>query len=297
MSVATSEAGLAAAETFSRRLVRRQHLWWERPRRGGRTLRDAVHGVRERRTFRRRDDPDGAWRCCASWQRTLINKWNGREFAARHGCPLPELYWCGSDPSRAPLESLPDAFVIRPVFGLLRRGVAVVVDGRELIRGGSASAAELRAAFPRSRYLPRRGPVLIEEFVGHDDSLPLEYKVHVYGEQVGAVSLTRREVGVEPRHRFYARDWEPLPDPINTELPQDDVTERPRCLGRMLNLAAAMGAEIGTYMRVDFFGLGEGASDCVFNEFSSVPAKGRYYTPYADRVFGELWTERLGASV
>src|SRR5205807_6454026 len=98
---------------------------------GQRPLRDALHRLRERRAFRDRDDRGEQWRCCDRWPRTLMNKWNGREFAARHGCPLPELYWRGSDPRAAPLESPPDRFVIRPVFGAGRRGAMVVVDGEE----------------------------------------------------------------------------------------------------------------------------------------------------------------------
>ena len=58
----------------------------------------------------------------------------------------------------------------------------------------------------------------------------------------------------------------------------------------MLELARRMGATLATYMRIDFFVTDRG---CVFNEFSSVPARGRYYTPYSDRVFGALWAERI----
>ena len=127
--------------TFSERLRTRQRLWWEA--RSG-----SLHRRRERRALRSRDDPDDDWHCCKYWQRTVVDKWNAREFAAKHGCVLPELYWSGADPSAAPLGSLPSRFVIRPTLGANKEGVAVMVEGRELLAGGSPSADELGSGFP-----------------------------------------------------------------------------------------------------------------------------------------------------
>jgi hypothetical protein len=273
-------------QTFSERLRNRQRQWWEA--RSG-----ALHRLRERRTFRSREDPAEDWRCCEFWQRTVINKWNAREFAARHGCALPELYWSGADLSEAPLESLPSRFVIRPMFGANKEGVAVMVEGSELLMGGSPTTEELRQRIPRTRFLRRPSPVLIEEFIrtAERDALPLEAKCHTFGDEVAAVELLARASGFERRHRYYTPDWEPIPDRINTHIDEDDeLREAPACLGRMLELARQMGAALGTYMRIVFF-VTEGG--CVFNEFSSVPARGDHYTPYSDRVFGALWAERF----
>jgi TupA-like ATPgrasp len=273
-------------QTFSERLRTRQRLWWE-ARRG------SLHRLRERRALRSRKDPRDDWRCCEHWQRTVINKWNGREFAARHGCVLPALYWSGTDASAAPLGSLPSRFVIRPTLGANKQGVAVVLEGRELLAGGSPSAEELWRRLPRSRFLGRPSPVLIEEFIRTDqrDALPLEAKCHTFGDEVAAVELLEREAAHTGRHRYYTPDWEPIPDRINTYIDEDqDIREAPVCLGEMLELARRMGAELGTYMRIDFFATDGG---CVFNEFSSVPLLGRYNTPYCDRVFGALWAEQF----
>src|SRR5215212_1161545 len=132
-------------DSFSRRLASRRRLWWARPRPSQpRAIPELLHRLRERRTFRSRDDPLEAWLCCGFWPRTLVNKWNGREFAARHGCALPALYWWGSNPARAPIESLPSRFVVRPVFGTDRRGVLVVAEGRELLRDQPLSPSDVR---------------------------------------------------------------------------------------------------------------------------------------------------------
>jgi len=290
----------AASELFSARIARRLGLWWGRwPRwREPRTYRDAVHRLRERYTCRRRDDPEEAWRCCEFWQRTLIGKWNGREFAARHGCRIPELYWCGYAPAKLYLAPLPDAFVVRPLWGAVRRGVYVVADGQELLRKQPASASEFRRRILTSSLMPWTTATLLEEFVKTEDgrySLPLEYKCYTFGDVVAAIAvIERRDVYAGgAKHRYYTPAWEPFADPMNVALPQAAVRNPPPCLDEMLRLAVRLGTAFGTFVRIDFFSSVHG---CVFNEFSSTPWRGRTakgYTRYADELFGALWQEKF----
>jgi hypothetical protein len=280
---------VAVTPTFTERLATRRRLWWDPPWPGrGRTVGDALHRLSERRTHRRRDDPDEAWRCCAFWPRTLLNKWNGREFAARHGCPLPELYWHGSDRSAPAPDALPDAFVIKPEFGANKQGVAVVVEGEERLRGGPVTNLRLGRSSGGRPHRPM--PILIEEFVRPDSGdgwLPLECKLHVFASEVAAVELVTREAAHVGMHRYYTPDWEPIEDEINTFLPPDEALRaRPRSLAAMLDLASAIGGDLDTYMRIDLFLTAGGFR---FNEFSSLPLGGGYNTPRCDRWFGELW--------
>jgi hypothetical protein len=268
--------------TFSERVATRKRLWWGRL--------GTAHRLRERRARRHRDDPAGAWRCCAYWPRTLVNKWNAREFAARHGAELPALYWKGSDHSSAPLERLPDQFVIRPIYGAMKRGVAVVANGRELLHDRSADPSQLRRTLPRTKLVRTPASILIEEFIQpHSDSLvlPLEYKCHTFAHEVMAVQVTARRPGMVSRSRYYTPGWQPMADRMNTFLPPDEqIRERPPWLELMLGLASALGAEIGTYMRIDFFG---GRGGCVFNEFSTTPGNGANNTRRCDELFGAAW--------
>ena len=244
--------------------------------------------------LRDRNDPDQVWRCCAYWPRSLINKWNAREFAARHGADLPALFWRGTAREEAPFESLPDAFVIRPVSGTMCRGVEAVVGDRELLHGHPASLPELRSGLPRTRFLRRAAPFLIEEFITTEDGrfeLPVGYKCHTFGDEVVLVETVRTRSADDAEHRYYTPDWEPIEDPINTYLPPDEqLSEPPRCLERMVEQAATLGAELGTYMRVDFFASERG---CIFNEFSSLPLGGNYNTPYCEELFGSRWAEKF----
>jgi hypothetical protein len=281
-------------ETFSQRLASRNRLWWDWPAWSEwRASREMIHRLRERRTFRSRDQPDQAWRCCRFWPRTLLNKWNGREFAAKHGCALPELYWVGSDASAAPIETLPSQFVVRPVFGTGRQGVRVVADETELLRNEPASGPEVRGKLSQARRYLMRTPFLIEEFVRSEDGryqLPIEYKCHTFGDTVPAVEVIVRTGPKQGKHRFYTPEWEPWSDPMNVSMPRAELTEPPQCLDEMVSLAVGLGTELRTYVRIDFFATDRG---CVFNEFSSLPWGGKNFTPHCDELFGALWAEKF----
>ena len=234
------------------------------------------------------------WRCCALWQRTLLNKWNGREFAAKHGCPVPELYWQGGLFSRPPLESLPDNFVVRPVWGAFQRGVLLISDGVELLRQESATLPELRRTLSLPRRLSHPTRILIEELVTSSDRrFPLECKCHCFGDAVAAVQVIERVGFRKATHRFYTPEWEPFPDRMNVFLDEAEIRDPPGCLESILGHAARVGAALGTYMRIDFFVADRG---CVFSELSSVPLAGRDFTPYCDELFGALWAEKVPAA-
>jgi hypothetical protein len=282
--------------TFSQRIDQRLDLWWGyRRRRGERlTVRYHPHHLRERFARRRRDDPDDAWHCCGFWPRTLINKWNSREFVAKHGGRIPNLYWCVRLPSRRRLRRLPAQFVLRPIAGTSRHGVHVVSNGHDLLRGVPFTGAEVRRSILGSGKMGWTIPILAEELVRAEDSvgrLPIEYKCHTFGDVVAAVQVLER-TGMRARdHRFYTPEWQPFADPMNTELPQAKLRDPPRCLREMLNLASRLGAAVGTYMRIDFFAADVG---CVFNEFASAP---HYFTPFADEFFCALWDEKFPAAI
>ncbi|MCK6461712.1 MAG: hypothetical protein L6Q95_17655 [Planctomycetes bacterium] len=280
---------------FVARLRRRWEIWWGHPFRWGswRSYGDAVHRLRERYTLRRAEDPDAAWRCCAHWQRSLVSKWNGREFARKHGARVPDLYWIGRRPSRIPFDALPARFVIRPVGGSFRMGIHVVVDGRELLRRDKASTTDLRARLRRGSGRLPLTPLIVEQFVARgegDDRLPLEYKFHTFAGAVAAIQAVERTDTDTACMRYYTPRWEPFEDVMDTARPPSDLRDPPGCLPEMLDLARRLGKEIGTYMRIDFFATDRG---CVFNEFASTPSiREPKFTPFCDDLFGTFWREK-----
>jgi hypothetical protein len=285
--------------SFNHRLHVRRELWWGRPFHWARlqSYRDASHRVGERFTRRFRDDSDASWRCCAYWPRALMNKWNSREFAQKHGCRVPSLYWYGRSIAAIPWTALPARYALRPVWGAGRQGVHVVSDERELIRNVAMPAEALRRALLREH-----GPValtllLVEEFVPSENGagrLPLEYKCHVFGGQIAAVQVIERTGPHSGAHRFYTSRWDHFSDVMSPSYPLAPPQPAPRWLDQMLVAASRMGEAIGTYMRIDFFVSEDGP---VFNEFASTPQFNKPFTPYCDELFGAFWQQQLPHAV
>jgi hypothetical protein len=288
-----SDIAVRPLQTFSQRIKTRRRIWWGQPPPEGAwgMSRFTPHGWRDLYALRRRDDAEDAWRCCAWWQRKLINKWNGREFVIRHGGRVPALYWCARLPSQRRLRALPSHYVIRPIWGAHREGVYVVADGRDLLLGEPFSAAVVRRSILRSGMLARILPVMVEEFVRSEDPrfyLPIEYKCHTFGDTVAAIEVLERQTK-KARRLFYTADWQLITDPMSTQGYRSEPRDPPRFLDEILRMATRLGRALGTYMRVDFFGTQGG---CGFNEFSSTPANGEGWTPFCDDLFGGYWEDK-----
>jgi hypothetical protein len=297
---------------YSERIARRLEVWWQKPRnyQHPKTYTDFLHQLRERNTFRNRFDADESWRCCAHWQRSLSNKWNAREFASRHGCRVPELYWYGRDLRHAPFESLPDHYVIRQSFGSGRRQVFVFGGGREIPSGREVGEDEMHRKLGGTFRSFVRGRILVEEFVGRKSGtceMPLECKLFMFGDTVGAIEVFRRShrrlapesylegLGLT-EHRCYSAAWEPFEDPFFTAdyirrsygmVPSTDPYSRPDFLPELIAAGRRLGLAYGTHVRVDFL---VGEKGVFFNEFGTTPSI-TALTPFADEYLGRLWQE------
>jgi len=284
---------------YARRIVRRHGLWWAPGRRWWslRWWRDALHRRRERSIVRAEADPAEAWRCCEHWQRTLVNKRLSRVFAAAHGVRVPELYWRGPR-TDAPLESLPRRFVIRPERGAARRGVHVVRDGIDLLRGEPATVEALRARLARDEAEARRVPILVEALVpaeGDAARLPFEYKCQTFAGEVVAIEHFARSSIRAYRHRYYTPGWRSFEPPTDPGIAPAEQVDPPWFLGEMLDAASRLGRALGTYMRIDFFGSDRG---CVFNEFSSTPDyRNLSVSRTTDELFEAAWRRNCPESV
>ncbi|HVN85564.1 MAG TPA: ATP-grasp fold amidoligase family protein [Candidatus Binatia bacterium] len=251
--------------------------------------------MKENHTLRDRNDPETRWRCCSLWQRTLSNKWNAREFALRHGCQVPELYWSGRHIGAVPIESFPEHFVVRPIWGAARRNVFVMAGDLNLLTATHYTRRALAQRLIARLGRFSRFPLLVEEFVRTEAGayeLPTEYKLHMFGETVGAIQVVHRPAGRKPAtHRFYEPSWRPFPDRMNTMLEEDDLRAPPACFDDILTCARRLGAAYETYVRVDCYATDRG---CVFGEFASTPVEGANFTPFADRYFESLWQQAFG---
>jgi len=276
---------------FSERLRMRERLWWGKPNkwRNRQSYRHLLHRLKENHTLRSKDDPDARWHCCTLWQRTLSNKWNSREFAQKHGCRVPALYWCGRRAGALPIDSLPEHFVIRPIWGDSRRGTYVFAGDQELLRHRVYTKVQLLAQLRRDRGWVSRFPIMAEEFVKTEAGvyeLPMEFKFHMFGETVGVIDAGCRTGKADVGLACYTPSWERFEDQMNTHYGAGEYMDPPKCFEEMLACARTLGVAYGTYVRVDLYATDKG---CVFSEFSTLPAGGRDFTPFAERYLGELW--------
>ena len=284
--------------TFSERLRRRMSEWWGMPGgwRNAASWRRPLHRLVERHQLRHRTWPLSRWHCCDHWQRSLLNKWNSREFAAMHGVAVPRLYWHGRRIADLPIDSLPENFVLRSAWSTQKRGTQVFAGGLELLDQRAFTRAELPVALRRKYGQRSRFPILAEEFMTTADGRHgqgLEYRFYCMRDKVALIQQVQH-CGRSARWSHYFPDWQPIADRVSIAKEPLGILDRPEGLDEMLAIARRLGAACGTFMRVDLY---DTASGRYFGEFSSAPNWGRLFTPWADRYLGGVWQEVCPESI
>ncbi len=275
---------------FSQRIQQREQLWWK-------TKHPNIHSKKYCHGLLTRDAPEAQWKCCPFWQRKLNNKWNGREFAARHGARLPQLYWSGRAADQMPFDELPSHYVVRSTSGSNKKGVLVMADGTSVYEQKSYDRSALKA---RLQQLLERGfsntQLLVEEFVRNEAGafkLPRDYKFDMFGDVIASILVINRGRdgrSEETTTTYYDADWKQLPFEVFTQLRQGPEQAPPACLDALKELARRLGRAHETYVRIDLFA---GEDGPVFGEFSPTPGAGRCFTPEADRYFESFWCEHF----
>ena len=218
---------------FSERLKKRRQEWWGHvpplwtidgikvrfKRRGLKSL----YGGNKPNVLRSETDPDSTWKYSLYWQRSLLNKWNSREFAKKYGCRVPNLYWYGKKIEEIPIDSLPEHYVIRPIWGTVRKGIYVMAGDFDFMRNTNFTKLELQQQWLSEFGKVVKVPLLVEEFVRSENQeykLPTEYKFHTFGDKIAAIDVLERIPGKKVIfHQQLNLDWEPLSKPIHTRLP------------------------------------------------------------------------------
>lgn len=283
---------------FSDRIEKRNQLWWHET--GSRPSFIEYLRRLEMVLVNVPDDaPLSRWKRGEFWQRRLLNKRNGKVFAARLNCRVPELYWHGRFLTRSIVSSLPEQFVFKPVTGAGQSGIHVMCGSRELIRDRTLTRSQLFDQIVSERGRLSHLPMLAEEYIPGEEgrgTLPLDYKFYMFADRVGAIEVVNRTSGLGEKntHHFYTPEWQPIDDPMQTYLDPDVARDPPACLPLLLSVARTLGGEIGTFMRIDLYAKG---GDCYLGEFSSVPYQGKTFTPYANQLFETFWQEACPAEI
>jgi len=112
--------------------------------------------------------------------------------------------------------------------------------------------------------------ILIEQYIGSIDSLPVEYKIHVFnGTARNLYVVTGR--GKDIRYTQYYIDWTPFDGAqFNGWLKSDTPLEKPKNYEQMVRMAEKLAAPF-PFVRVDLYDIG---GKIYFGEMTFTPAKG-----------------------
>ncbi len=119
-------------------------------------------------------------------------------------------------------------------------------------------------------YSPIKPKIIIEEYVGEKDTLPTEYKIHVYNGKARYLYVVTGR-GKDIRYNHYLIDWTPFPGAqFNGWLETEKPLKKPNNLAEMARIAEKL-AEPFPFVRVDLYDID---GKIYFGEMTFTPAKG-----------------------
>lgn len=263
-------------DEFARRMKQRFETFWKSPDA------DEVSGIRLTA-----NDPIEKWKEGYLWQRKLSNKFNSREFALKHGCRVPQLYWKGKDIRQCDFTQLPPQFVIKPTNGHSSRNIFLMKEGFNVMDQQTYSEAELINAVSQIPLQPY-ADIIIEEFIRSEDGeyrIPTDYKVYIFNEHIAVIGVVNRLPQNQGLSSFYDERWKKLEN-YNQAYPHAPYQQPPHCLPEIIAQAKMMSRLYELFVRVDFYASDKGA---VFGEITPTPAMGKNFTPAAVKKFIRYW--------
>ncbi|TMM50466.1 polysaccharide biosynthesis protein [Qipengyuania marisflavi] len=135
-----------------------------------------------------------------------------------------------------------------------------------------------------SAYRDTTRGLIAEPLLGDSITLPLDYKIYVFG---GRATHVQVHLGRAGRHRWilHDRDWRQL-------VPGNDRPTAPESLSAMLDAAEQLAAG-HSFLRVDFYEIDR---QPLFGEFCLYPGSGLdpFAADWIDFELGDLWRAALG---
>jgi hypothetical protein len=251
--------------------------------------------------------------------KTFVDKVAVRDYvAARVGEDvLPRVHLMTDDPRDIDLSALSGDLVIKPTHGsaavLLIHGqadpeaeiplvdlypiwhreiVAVRRERVDMFRLRRLCRQWLISRYNRWEWAYRdvRPGLMVEEFLGHEDTPPVDYKFNVIGGEVHSITVmggrTRQVTACLMRP-----DWSLLPVRMTHPHP-DPLPRRPAHFDRMIEIARVLGRDTDM-VRVDLYDVG---GRVVFGELTPYPGGGRVvFDPpeFGDELLAD-WQPRRG---
>jgi hypothetical protein len=137
-------------------------------------------------------------------------------------------------------------------------------------------------------YSPIPRNIIIEEYLGLDSSLPIEYKIHVFHGKAKYLHVVTGR-GADIRYTHLLINWTPFPGAqFNGCKTADYPVVEPEGFKTMIQLAEKLGSPF-PFVRVDLYSI---KGKIYFSELTFTPAKGtlKLADPLVDRQMGTWLT-------
>ena len=230
----------------------------------------------------------------------IAEKLAGREYAMAQGVKVPELYYTCDRIEKLPdFNQFPENFVIKPSRGWSAQNVFALRSGLNLLDEKMWSREEIvDFIMPQPMNDKPKTKIIVEEFLQSWDGdyrIPLDYKFHMFGDQISFISIVERNSNVNTknnRYWFVDGDWKPLAGQVmKTQVHDEEPLVIPDCADELVSTAKLLGKSVGVFMRIDLYATTRGA---VFGEFTPQPHGGRGFTEWSDEWLGSLWKGKDG---
>jgi hypothetical protein len=202
---------------------------------------------------------------------------------------VPRTYWAGTDLDELVATELPDRWVLKSNHSSQRVYVGRGAPDAAALRAATAGWLEesLYEATGEWAYSQARPLLLAEEFIGDSDTVPADYKLHVFHGVVRLIEVDTDRFGDHQR-RLYDGDWVPLPHLYGDGATLAPAMPAPPAFDMLKSVAVTLAAELD-YVRVDLYDV-EGV--IWFGEMTACPAAGLDgFTPAdLDEELGRYWT-------
>lgn len=264
-------------QEFSNLIKKRHKTFWS-----------TVNAETVRNTKMNAIDPIEKWKDVKNWQRKLSNKFNSREFAVKHSCKVPQLYWRGRNSDSIDFDILPDQYVIRPTVGHSSGLVFLMNCSVNLMDGKTYSSEQIKEILKKALNQNIKLEFLVEEFLRTEDGvykIPDDFKLYMFNGEVAAIQVINRLGPSKGRTLCYDESWQVMEN-VNTYYAKGNYQSPPKCLREMVEKAKELSKSYEIFVRIDFYATDKGA---VFGEFTPTPFLGSNFTPFADRLFMDYW--------
>lgn len=262
---------------FCKRIKKRHKIFWK-----------PANAEIVRNTIMDASDTIEEWKDVKNWQRKLSNKYNAREFAKKHFCKVPDLYWKGRDYNNISFDDLPEKYVIRPTNGHSLHSVFLFNNSVNYMDGKTYLKEDIKDILGKALENNASLEFLIEEFIRTEDGkveIPDDFKFYMFNGKIGCIQVINRLNSSKGFTSWYDENWNFMAN-LTVNYPDGKEQPAPQCLPAMAEAAKRLSKAYKIFCRIDFYATDKGA---VFGEFTPTPGLGIGFTSDGDKLLTECW--------